>query len=141
MSLTEKLREFLATTKTDFPASLQMLTEDVVWINKLPGHAPFGGEYRGREQVARYFQLLGETFILGEHPLSEYDIIEGANALVVVGCEKGGKVISTGKVIDLEFVWVVRFDSRQRISYLREHNDTATLGDAFYPEPQVATGR
>lgn len=133
MSLVERIEHYLTTAKTDFVASLALLSEDVVWINRLPDHVPFGGEYHGHEGVARYFQLLAETFVLGGHNFQEYDFIETENTLVIVGCEKDGKVIPTGKVFDLEFVWVVRFDEEGRIKYLREHNDTAAIGGAFLP--------
>lgn len=49
----------------------------------------------------------------------------------MVGSEDEGKVISTGKVFDLHFVWVIRFDDEGKICYVREHNDTAAIGDAF----------
>jgi ketosteroid isomerase-like protein len=51
--------------------------------------------------------------------------------VVLVGYEKNGKAIPTGKVFDLPFVWVVKFNEDGKISYLREHNDTAAIGDAF----------
>jgi ketosteroid isomerase-like protein len=131
MNLEKKIEHFLTTTKTDFVAALDLLSEDVVWINRLPTHVPFGGEYHGRDGVAQYFQKMLEVFVLGEHKLDEYEFIETEDTLVIVGCEKGGTALPTGKVFDLAFVWVVRFDDQGRIKYLREHNDTAAIGDAF----------
>jgi len=131
MSLVDKIQNYLATVKADFPASLELLAEDVVWINLLPEHIPFGGEYRGREGVAEYFQLLSETFEMGEYVYDQFEFIESGNTLVIVGYEKDGRVIPTGKTFDLHFVWVVKFDDEGRICYLREHNDTAAIGEAF----------
>ena len=131
MSLVDKIQNYLATVKADFPASLELLAEDVVWINLLPEHIPFGGEYRGREGVAEYFQLLSETFEIGEYVYDQFEFIESGNTLVIVGYEKDGRVIPTGKTFDLHFVWVVKFDDEGRICYLREHNDTAAIGEAF----------
>ena len=51
--------------------------------------------------------------------------------LVLVGFEKDGKALPTGKIFDLHFVWVVKFTDDGKICYLREHNDTAAIGDAF----------
>ena len=130
-TLVSKVHDFLAAAKVDFASALALLSEDVRWINRLPDNVPFGGDYLGREGVARYFQLMAETFELGEHDLTTYDFIEAGNTLVIVGCERGGKAKPTGVVFDLEFVWVVRFDEQGRISYLREHNDTAAIGAAF----------
>ena len=131
MSLQAKITTFIGTLKTDFPAALGMMSEDITWINRLPEHIPFNGEFHGHEGIARYFQLLAENFELGNYDLDSFDFIETDDTLVIVGCEAGGKVIPTGKVFDLDFVWVVRFDSEGRISYLREHNDTAAIGAAF----------
>ena len=131
MSLAARVEHFLSLAKTDFEASLSLLSEDVVWINKLPAHVPFGGTFHGREGVAQYFQDMLTVFALGEHHLSTYEFIETGNTLVMVGCERGGTALTTGKVLDLEFVWVLRFDEQGRISYLREHNDTAAMGDAY----------
>ncbi len=133
MTMIEKLQAFLVTCKSDFPQALEMLSEDVVWINKLPEHIPFNGKFNGREGVAQYFQLLNESFVLGEHSFAEYDFIEAEDTLVVTGCEKNGQVISTQKVFDLDFVWIVRFNEHGQIKYLREHNDTAAIGAAFLP--------
>lgn len=133
MKLTDKIINYFHAVKTDFPASLEMLAEDVQWINRLPAHIPFGGEYQGRDGVVQYFQQMAKSFIIGEHPLDDFDFIETSDTVVIVGYEKDGKSLTTGKVFDLEFVWVVRFDSDGRICYLREHNDTAAIGAAFLP--------
>jgi len=134
MSLVDKIQHYLAVVTEDFPASLGLLSEDVVWINLLPEHIPFGGEYRGRQGVAEYFQLLSQTFQIGEYVYDQFEFIESGNTLVIVGFEKDGKVIPTGKTFDLHFVWVVKFNGEGQICYLREHNDTAVIGDAFREE-------
>jgi len=131
MSLVDKLQHYTATMQADFSASLELLSEDVVWINLLPEHVPFGGEYRGREGVAAYFQLMAETFVIGEYLYDRFEFIEADNTVVVIGFEKDGKALPTGKTFDLHFVWVVKFDDDGKICYLREHNDTAAIGDAF----------
>ena len=131
MSLVDKIQHYLAVVKEDFPASLALLSEDVVWINLLPEHIPFGGEYKRREGVVEYFQLLSEAFEIGEYMYDQFEFIESGNTLVIVGFEKDGKVIPTGKTFDLHFVWVVKFNDEGQICYLREHNDTAAIGDAF----------
>jgi uncharacterized protein len=134
MSLIEKLKNYTNTVKSDFPASMAMLSEDVVWINLLPAHVPFSGEYRGREEVIAYFQLMAETFVIGEYLYDQFEYIESGDTVVVVGFEKDGKVLPTGKTFDLHFVWVVKFNDKGEICYLREHNDTAAIGDAFKSE-------
>ena len=131
MSLIEKLQNYTATMQVDFPASLEMLSDDIQWINLLPDNVPFGGEYRGKEEVVGYFQLMAETFVIGEYLYDQFEFIESGDTVVVVGFEKDGKAIPTGKTFDLHFVWVVKFNEQGKICYLREHNDTAAIGDAF----------
>lgn len=131
MSLVDKIKHYSATLKSDFEASLDLLADDVVWINLLPQHVPFGGEYIGKAEVIRYFMLMAETFELGDYLWDSFEYVESGNELVIVGFEKDGKAIPTGKVFDLRFVWVVRFNDEGKICYLREHNDTAAIGDAF----------
>ena len=97
----------------------------------MPDNVPFGGTYRGKEQVVRYFAQMAETFVIGEYDWDQFEYIESGNTLVMVGYERGGKAVPTGRVFDLHFVWVVKFDDQGRICYLREHNDTAAIGDAF----------
>jgi len=131
MSLIEKIQHYAATLKSDFEASLDLLSDDVVWINLLPEHVPFGGTYEGKMEVVRYFTEMGATFEIGEYLWDQFEYIESGNTLVMVGFEKDGKALPTGKIFDLHFVWVIRFDDAGRICYLREHNDTAAIGDAF----------
>ena len=131
MNLTEKVQQYAAALTSDFEGSLEFLADDVVWINLLPAHVPFGGEYVGKPEVVRYFMLMAETFELGDYLWDDFDYIESGNTLVIVGFEKDGKAIPTGTVFDLHFVWVVKFNDQGKIYYLREHNDTAAIGDAF----------
>lgn len=131
MNLVEKIQQYAAALKADFESSLDFLSDDVVWVNLLPKHVPFGGEYIGKAEVVRYFMLMAETFELGDYLWDSFDYVESGNALVIVGFEKDGKALPTGKVFDLHFVWVVKFNDEGKICYLREHNDTAAIGDAF----------
>ena len=131
MSLKEKVLDYLAAVKNDPGASMAMLADDVHWINLLPAHVPFGGEYHGIAGVAAYVGQLAEHFVLGHYQVDEFDYIETGNTLVMVGSESEAQVPATGKTFDLDFVWVVRFNNEGKICYLREHNDTAAIGEAF----------
>jgi ketosteroid isomerase-like protein len=131
MSLIDKVHHYVATMKSDFEASLDLLADDVVWINLLPAQVPFGGTFTGKQEVVGYFTLLAENFVIGDYEWDVFDYIESGNTLVMVGFEKDGKAIPTDRVFDLHFVWVVKFNDEGKICYLREHNDTAAIGDAF----------
>ena len=131
MSLINKVQDYVTSVQTDFPASLAMLSEDIRWVNILPDNVPFGGEYLGRDGVAKYFGKMAESFVLGSYHFDKFEFIEADNSVVLVGFEEGAKVPSTGKVFDLHFVWVIKFNDQGEIIFLREHNDTAAISDAF----------
>ena len=133
MSLKEKVQHYIRAVKSDFEASLALLADDVLWINLLPDNVPFGGTYAGKEEVIRYFMQMADTFVIGEYEWDKFEFYETDNTLVMVGFEKDGKAVPTGKVFDLHFVWVIKFNADGLICYLREHNDTAAIGDAFKP--------
>ena len=48
-----------------------------------------------------------------------------------VGVEKNGKALPTGRVTDMEFVWIFRTNEAGQFSYVREYNDTNVMGQAF----------
>ena len=131
MSLVNKLQDYVIAVNTDFPASLEMVGEDVQWINLLPANVPFGGEYRGREGLVQYFQQMADSFVIGDYIFDEFEYIEAGDTVVLVGSEKNATVPATGKTFDLNFVWVVKFNADGKIYYLREHNDTAAISEAF----------
>ena len=131
MNLVEKIQAYALAVKTDFESSLDMLADDVVWINLLPEHVPFGGTYEGKQAVVGYFMEMAETFEIGDYLWEQFEYIEKDDTLVMIGFEKDGKALPTGKQFDLHFVWVVKFDEQGKIRDLREHNDTAAIGDAF----------
>jgi len=76
---------------------------------------------------------MAENFVIGDYIFDQFEFIEAGNTVVLVGFEKDAQVPATGKTFDLHFVWVVKFDDEGRICYLREHNDTAAIGEAFKP--------
>ena len=129
--LLTQLQAFMAAVKDDFAGALDLMSPDIVWINRLPDHVPFGGEYCGRSAVVRYFEELSANFVIGEYPFEQFEFIEAGDTLVMVGYEQGGRAVPTDVTFDLHFVWVVKFDEQGRIAFLQEHNDTAAIGDAF----------
>jgi ketosteroid isomerase-like protein len=47
--------------RSDIPALLDLLTEDVEWVYQGPSVITFAGTRHGREGVAEFFSVLGET--------------------------------------------------------------------------------
>src|SRR5215210_2426630 len=50
-----------AVGRGDIPALLDLLTDDVDWTFQGPSVIPFAGTHHGREGVAEFFSLVGET--------------------------------------------------------------------------------
>jgi uncharacterized protein len=75
-----------------------MLTDDVTW--HVPGHNAIAGEYRGRDEVLRYFarrrELADATFRIDVRGALADD--ERAVILATSEVESGGKTLSWGTV-------------------------------------------
>ena len=128
--LAEKLDQILNVLLNDFESAPDYLSEDVVWVNYLPEHIPFGGEYRGLQGIADYLEQLAATLDMGELEFEER-FVTTAGELIVTGTEHRSLVRATGKHYTMPFVWVLRFDEAGKMIYLREHNDTRGISEAF----------
>ena len=96
-------------------------TQDVLWINYVPEYLPYGGEYRGLDELGKLFAQYMEAL----------DIGTADNVLIATGIERDSRVKSTGKPYSMPFVWVIRFNEHGKINYVREYNDTYPMAEAF----------
>ena len=126
----EMTKRFYELLLTDFEAAaVEFLADNFVWENPLPDGIPFGGTYEGAEGLARY---LGELVSAIEmSPLHFDDMVATDGVVAAIGVEKDTLVIPTGKRYDMPFVHVIRFDSDNRITHVREYNDTREMVAAF----------
>lgn len=104
--------------------------DDVVWINYVPEHLPYGGEYRGLDELAKLFAQYVAALDIGKIEFDEY-FVTADNVVIATGNECDSRVKSTGNQYTMPFVWVVRFNEEGKINYLREHNDTYSMAEAF----------
>ena len=104
--------------------------EDVLWINYVPEHLPYGGEYRGLDELAKLFAQYVAALDIGKIEFDEY-FVTADNVVIVTGKECDSRVKSTGKHYTMPFVWVARFNEHGKMNYLREHNDTYPMAEAF----------
>ena len=104
--------------------------EDVLWINYVPEHLPYGGEYRGLGELAELFAQYVAALEIGKIEVEEY-FVTADNAVIATGKECDSRVKSTGKRYTMSFVWVARFNEHGKINYLREYNDTFPMAEAF----------
>ena len=107
----------------------EWLADDFVWINQLPKHVPFGGIYKGADGLLRYGRELVATIEL--KPLEVEEIVVNGLTAVVIGVERGTRVIPTGKYYDMDWVHVVKFMPDGTLSYLREYNQYEDMAAAF----------
>jgi len=105
-------------------------SEDVLWINNVPEHLPYGGEYRGLKGLTELFAQYMTALDIGKIEFDEY-FVTADNVVIVTGTECDSRVKSTGKHYTMPFVWVARFNPNGQINYLREHNDTYPMAEAF----------
>ena len=87
----------------DIPAALDLLADDVEWIFRAPSVIPFAGTRRGREGVAQFFSLVGETLEFQEFDPREF-IGQGDN-VVVLGYERN-LIKPTGRTFEQEWAHV-----------------------------------
>src|SRR5215211_3300597 len=70
----------------DIPAALDLLADDVEWIFRAPSVIPFAGTRRGREGVAEFFSLVGETLEFQQFEPREF--VAQGDTVVVLGFER-----------------------------------------------------
>jgi hypothetical protein len=128
MSNVEKIQSiYAAFGKGDIPHILNMLSEDVDWKFYGPAAIPFAGHYHGREDLARFFSLVGANAEVEVYDIRE---IEEAGHVVIVQGFQRVKVRSTGKRWETNFVHIYTFDHDQPVK-VREYYDTAPMVEAF----------
>jgi uncharacterized protein len=70
----------------DIPAVLEALTDDVEWTMQGPSVIPFAGTFRGREGIAEFFSLLGETLEFEQFEPRKF--VAQGDTVVVLGYER-----------------------------------------------------
>ncbi len=112
----------------NIPALLEMLAEDVEWrfLASPETGTPYGGTFKGRQQVAGFFTKLAETTELLEFEPREF--LEGPDHVTTIGRSKG-RVRPDGKIHDTGWVQVCILDSNARISRWIGTEDSAARLD------------
>ncbi len=96
-------RGYEAFGRGDIPAFLELLTDDVEWIQQGPPVIPFAGTRHGHEGVMEYFSLLGETLEFEQFEPREF--VAQDDTVVVLGFERSlGK--ATGRTFEQEWAHV-----------------------------------
>lgn len=127
-------REFYELLASDFKGAVsRFLADGFVWENPLPECVPFGGVYHGPEGLGAYFGGLAEAIEMS--PLHFDEMIATGRTVAAIGVERDTLVLPTGKRYNMPFVHVIRFDENDRVTHVREYNDTREMVVAFGGAP------
>jgi ketosteroid isomerase-like protein len=122
---------YAAFKRGDIPALLNLLAEDVTWIQ--PGQTETvatAGERHGRQQVAQYFALVNDIFEVEAFEPQEF--IAAGEKVVVLGRYRR-RVKATGRVDESDWVHVFTVRGDEIIAH-RAYADTAATLAAFKAE-------
>lgn len=125
-----------AFARGDVPAVLDQLDDDVDWYDPGPAEVSHAGRYRGREDVGRFFSLLGET--LDFEAFEPREFLADGDRVVVLGSMRA-TVKRTGRSFENEWAMVWRFE-RGKVARWQVYEDTARELEA-HTGPSAAAGR
>jgi uncharacterized protein len=93
--------------RADIPAILAALDENIEW--SAPKNLPHGGEFRGRDAVGKFFQVIGESW---EQLTVDVEDILSEGERVVVLVDARGRLRETGEETGYRaaHAWTMRDD-------------------------------
>jgi ketosteroid isomerase-like protein len=124
-------RGYEAYGQGDIQRLLGLFSPDIVWELPEVEGIPFMGKRHSVEQVADFFQLLGDLQEAHEFVADEF-IAQGDTVVVLGHCS--WTVKATGQFYKDEFCHVFRVENG-KISGFKEYGDTHSAALAFQPRP------
>lgn len=114
----------------DIPAILNVLADNVQWINSGGSEVPYAGKRVGRDQVAQFFQAINENVAVKQFEPKE--CIAQGDLVIVLGHWRGESK-STGRSFESEWAmeWTLVND---KVTSFYAYEDTAELVKAFRKE-------
>lgn len=119
-------RIFEAFGRGDVAYILGQLADDVRFVGHLDPVVPWAGEYSGRDDVARFFQELGGSVEVADHPVEA--IVAQGDSVVATG-DVTFTVRETGRPGSSKWVYIWRL-ANGRVQAYDQFND-AGLAAAF----------
>jgi ketosteroid isomerase-like protein len=117
---------FTAFGKGDIPGVLDTLAEDIEWRIAGPSELSYAGLHRGRDEVAKFFETLGQAAEFEAFEAQEY--FSRGDKVVVLGRERQ-RIKATGLVVETE--WAMVFTVRSgKIARYHNYVDTHALAAA-----------
>jgi hypothetical protein len=114
---------YAAILRGDIQALLNAMSEDVEWQLPGPNDMPWAGLNRGREQVARWWAIVGETCDVEQFEPREY--IAHGDKVVVLGYDRV-HVKVTGRTWENNWADVWTLHEGKVVSF-RAYEDTAAI--------------
>jgi len=117
---------FEAFNRGDVGFILDQLADDVRFVSHLDPTVPWAGEYAGKEDVMRFFQALGGSVEVADHPVTS--IVAQGDTVVATG-DVSFRVRSNGRAGSSKWVYIWKLADGRVRSY-DQFNDTG-LTQAF----------
>jgi ketosteroid isomerase-like protein len=87
----------------DIPYILEQLAPEVRFVSHLDASVPWSGEFVGKDGVARFFEALGTSVEVADHPV--HGLVADDDRVVVLG-DVAFRVRASGKPGSSSFVYV-----------------------------------
>lgn len=111
----------------DIPALLAQFSENIEWRSVAVEGSPFAKEYRGHNEVARFFKQLDEVEEITRFEPREF--IAQGERVVVLG-SYAAKVKATGRTYESD--WAHVFSVKDgKVIRMQEYADTAVMAKAY----------
>jgi ketosteroid isomerase-like protein len=115
---------YAAFGRGDIPAILELLTDDIEWIEPGPPDViPAAGTYRGKEDVGRFFATLSESVDIHRFEPHEF-IAQGDHVVVLIHSESTVK--RTGRAVTDHLAQVWTFEGG-KVARFEIFSDTAAV--------------
>lgn len=105
---------------------LARLTDDAMFVGHLDPVVPWSGKYQGKSQILRYFQALGGSVEVSDHPIEQ---VMAQGDVVMAKGSVSFTVRETGKRGSSTWIYVFTF-ADDKVRSFEQYNDQG-LADAF----------
>src|SRR2546423_1862457 len=105
---------FEAFGRGDIPYILDQLTDDVRFVAHLDPRVPWSGEYAGKPNVSSFFEALGGSVEVSDHPINQ--LVAQGDTVVAIG-DVSFSVRSTGKAGSSSWVYIWKLRDGKVYSY------------------------
>jgi hypothetical protein len=122
---TEQVKKiFEAFGRGDVGYILDQLADDARFVSHLDTVVPWAGDFKGKEEVARFFQALGGSVEVTGHPVNS--LVAQGDTVVAMG-DVSFQVRETGKAGSSSWVYIFKLADGRVQSY-DQFNDAGLAG-------------